>query len=181
MAAASSVLAVVLGHNRSKARMLQVVLSHEEAVEHMETPGAVWCPLPHLLGLPLVMVPLGEALHLPNKAATYLLAAPATGTPPHSVGGSVLVLRADGGDFPLREYQRWWAFLSGTLVPLYVVRSDDRDRAAVLDRCAPACLSFVAGLEDGNIRRPGLALTLRAWGHIWRHLGAATRGIKHLL
>ena len=26
---------------------------------------------------------------------------------------------------------------------------DDRDRAAVLDRCAPACLRFVAGLDDG--------------------------------
>lgn len=25
---------------------------------------------------------------------------------------------------------------------------DDRDRAAVLDRCAPACLRFVAGLDD---------------------------------
>ena len=56
-------------------------------------------------------------------AATYLLAAPATGTPPHSVGGSVLVLRADRRDFALREYQRWWAFLSGTLLPLYVVRT----------------------------------------------------------
>lgn len=56
-------------------------------------------------------------------AATYLLAAPATGTPPYSVGGSVLVLRADWRDFPLREYQRWWAFLSGTLLPLYVVRT----------------------------------------------------------
>ena len=35
----------------------------------------------------------------------------------------MLVLRADGRDFPLREYQRWWAFLSGTLLPLYVVRT----------------------------------------------------------
>lgn len=27
---------------------------------------------------------------------------------------------------------------------------DDRDRAAVLDRCAPACLRFVAGLDDST-------------------------------
>ncbi len=57
-----------------------------------------------------------------RAAATYLLAAPATGTPPHSVGGTVLVLRADLRDFALRDYHRWWAFLSETLLPLYVVR-----------------------------------------------------------
>lgn len=33
----------------------------------MAAPGAVRCPLPHLLGMPLVMVPLGEDLRLPNK------------------------------------------------------------------------------------------------------------------
>lgn len=58
-----------------------------------------------------------------GAAATYLMAAPATGTPPHSVGGTALVLRTDLRDFPLPEYQRWWEFLSGTLLPLYVIRS----------------------------------------------------------
>lgn len=33
------------------------------------------------------------------------------------------MLRGDLQDFPLREYARWWAFMSGTLLPLYVVRS----------------------------------------------------------
>ena len=35
----------------------------------MGAPGAVRCPLPHLLGVPLVMVPLGEDIRLPNKGA----------------------------------------------------------------------------------------------------------------
>ena len=35
----------------------------------MGAPGAVRCPLPHLLGMPLVMVPLGEDLRQPNKGA----------------------------------------------------------------------------------------------------------------
>lgn len=36
---------------------------------------------------------------------------------------------------------------------------DDRDRAAVLDRCAPACLRFVAGLEEAAsaIHKPSAA------------------------
>jgi hypothetical protein len=133
------------------------------------------------------------------------------------VGGTVLVLRADLRDFALRDYHRWWAFLSETLLPLYVVRpvrplrrrpgraeqgltprkwrgslsgcasdagagawqhlklcvffpgvtvqmhsQDDRDRATVLDRCAPACLRFVAGLADGARPRPRHAHLLDA-------------------
>lgn len=50
-----------------------MVLSYEEATEHMAAPGAVRCPLPHLLGMPLVMVPLGEDLRLPNKGAYQAL------------------------------------------------------------------------------------------------------------
>ena len=46
-----------------------MVLSHEEAQVHLAAPGTVRCPLPHLLGMPLVMVPLGEDLRLPNKGA----------------------------------------------------------------------------------------------------------------
>ena len=42
----------------------------------MAAPGAVRCPLPHLLGMPLVMVPLGEDLRQPNKGA-YQAAEPA--------------------------------------------------------------------------------------------------------
>ena len=34
------------------------------------------------------------------------------------------------------------------LSPSPCTPQDDRDRAAVLDRCAPACLRFVAGLEE---------------------------------
>lgn len=45
----------------------QVVLSLEEAAEHLAAAGAVRCPLPHLLGLPLVMVPFGGDVREPNK------------------------------------------------------------------------------------------------------------------
>ncbi len=38
-------------------------------------------------------------------------------------------------------------------VTVQMPSQDDRDRAAVLDRCAPACLRFVAGLADGARRR----------------------------
>ena len=42
---------------------------------------------------------------------------------------------------------------------------DDRDRAAVLDRCAPACLRFVAGLDDGaTLRSPSAPAPAAAAG-----------------
>ena len=54
----------------------QVVLSLEEAAEHLAAAGAVRCPLPHLLGLPLVMVPSGEDVCEPNKGVACLLPCP---------------------------------------------------------------------------------------------------------
>lgn len=45
----------------------QVVLSLEEAAELLGAADAVRCPLPHLLGLPLVMVPFAGDVREPNK------------------------------------------------------------------------------------------------------------------
>ena len=38
-----------------------------------------------------------------------------------------------------------------SLRPWPYAAQDDRDRAAVLDRCAPACLRFVAGLAEAAV------------------------------